>query len=781
MTTRSKIVSVGLATFVCIGLTFALLTSTKKKASSCGPFFDYAVYSFVLHPDDLASYAKGNLGIVQPTYARSYLAVAYRNIIGKPLATEEQQAALRLWNRRITPYWRDSELDSAQRQWLAIRNKVFSNDSLQYISDERLIDSNYYITYPNLMAGAFFNAAATLRDLVAKYGIGSVEARDWSQTQDIVFDNRVGSHIPEVASSDKPQVVRENREYQVASAQFYSEHFAEARTTFQHIADNAHSPWRALAKYLVIRTYIRQALVGEPDDSATVNATQDSLLSLALKEIDRVKADPAAQQYHDAAEQLRGFIEAKLHPVERTNAVAERVLRGGEGTQFYTALGDYTSLLDHFLPNEYLGDPKTTVPEKLLQSDLTDWIITYQGDDSISRFDHALSKWRAGHQSHWLLAALRWADAAAVVPQEVLEAAKNMDHTLPIFPSIAYYDAKYLQNHGQRAAALPMIDAALAISGLARSAVNDFKQLKLAQATTLDLFLQLAQKNPAGVTSDDDPYEGADQSLPASMVGSSPVDSMHRTDPYAVASFDNVSGALIDQYFPLSTLLAASQSKELAEHLRGDLAMTGWTRAILIEDMANARAFAQQIQTLRPALSEEMKRFLASASPIDARENALWTLLHFPGLRPYLNTGLGRTEGLETIDSYRDNWWCNFNDQISRYRYGSFRNEEEAGISATLPGPAFLSSAELAQNRKEMQQLQEVWTAPNYLNQMVINWAQDRPNDERLPEALHLAVRASRYGCTDSLTGKYSKAAFDLLHKKFPKSSWTKKTPYYYN
>jgi len=41
-------------------------------------------------------------------------------------------------------------------------------------------------------------------------------------------------------------------------------------------------------------------------------------------------------------------------------------------------------------------------------------------------------------------------------------------------------------------------------------------------------------------------------------------------------------------------------------------------------------------------------------------------------------------------------------------------------------------------------------------------------------------VRATRYGCTDKETVNYSKAAFDLLHKRYPNSEWTKKTPYYF-
>ena len=70
--------------------------------------------------------------------------------------------------------------------------------------------------------------------------------------------------------------------------------------------------------------------------------------------------------------------------------------------------------------------------------------------------------------------------------------------------------------------------------------------------------------------------------------------------------------------------------------------------------------------------------------------------------------------------------------------------------------------------------------APNYLAQQVIDWAKGHPDDKRVPEALHLAVRATRYGCTNKLTTNHSKKAFDLLHQRYPKSEWARKTKYHF-
>jgi hypothetical protein len=93
----------------------------------------------------------------------------------------------------------------------------------------------------------------------------------------------------------------------------------------------------------------------------------------------------------------------------------------------------------------------------------------------------------------------------------------------------------------------------------------------------------------------------------------------------------------------------------------------------------------------------------------------------------------------------------------------------------------FLSPAEKAAAKQQWSTLGALGAAPNYIAHNVIQWANRTPADPRVPEALHLAVTATRYGCTDKNSGRWSKAAFDLLHRKYPNSSWAKKTSYWFN
>src|SRR5688572_30991700 len=65
-------------------LFFFVMTLAPQPAEACGPHFTDAIFVFQKHPDDpLEKFARGNIGVLQPTYARSYLVAAYRNLIDR--------------------------------------------------------------------------------------------------------------------------------------------------------------------------------------------------------------------------------------------------------------------------------------------------------------------------------------------------------------------------------------------------------------------------------------------------------------------------------------------------------------------------------------------------------------------------------------------------------------------------------------------------------------------------------------------------------------------------
>ena len=89
---------------------------------------------------------------------------------------------------------------------------------------------------------------------------------------------------------------------------------------------------------------------------------------------------------------------------------------------------------------------------------------------------------------------------------------------------------------------------------------------------------------------------------------------------------------------------------------------------------------------------------------------------------------------------------------------------------------------------EELGKLSKVTAAPNYLTQAVIAWVNDANwldrwlYEEEMARALALAVRTTRFGCSDDGSNRAdSLAAYRLLHQRFPDSEGAKRTRYWYD
>jgi hypothetical protein len=175
-----------------------------------------------------------------------------------------------------------------------------------------------------------------------------------------------------------------------------------------------------------------------------------------------------------------------------------------------------------------------------------------------------------------------------------------------------------------------------------------------------------------------------------------------------------------------------------------------------------------------------------AGGPEEASFAGSFAMLGFPGTQFEVEAGIGRATPLGEINSLRDNWWCQWTAQQENSREIVWRPPTGSPLEWVYPGgsgvaPAFLSEADKSQADQEWERFARLPAVPNYLGKIVLDWARQHPGDPRVPEALHLVVRASRYCFADKDTGSFSKAAFDLLHRRYPRNEWTKKTPYWFN
>jgi len=283
-------------------------------------------------------------------------------------------------------------------------------------------------------------------------------------------------------------------------------------------------------------------------------------------------------------------------------------------------------------------------------------------------------------------------------------------------------------------------------------------------------FVRAAQREPAGMS---DNFDGRE-------IPTDEKDAATDTNGGKLF-FDGDAAAVFNKLMPVAIATEVAQNKALAANLRRDVAQATFMRAAML-DRANS---ANKAATLLASLSPELRDMLMDyqrAKASDARKfAAAYLALKYPGLRPFVSIGLGRTTGLGDIDEYRDNWWCAEPPSTSKIDYyeGDEDERKETAAKKTMPSPEFLKSSR-AEGVREAAALQALGTGPNYLAQTVISWANKNPADKRVPEALHLAVKSTRYGCTDKDTGGWSKAAFDLLHRKYPNTSWAKETKYWF-
>jgi hypothetical protein len=154
--------------------------------------------------------------------------------------------------------------------------------------------------------------------------------------------------------------------------------------------------------------------------------------------------------------------------------------------------------------------------------------------------------------------------------------------------------------------------------------------------------------------------------------------------------------------------------------------------------------------------------------------------MHFPGLRPFVDSAYPRTTAFGQIDSYRDNWWCSdmggFSEQPNFYKEGAYSDALE-NFERTQPNyPAFLNTEQKVRAAAEWKQLLSVGLAKDYFARVSLDWANRHPDDPRAPEALHYAWRSQRWGCDNGARTKFPRELFRVLHDRYPKSDWTRKT-----
>jgi hypothetical protein len=777
-----------------------LVVILSSSGDSCGPYFSSVAFMRSHGPDGpIAAFDRGAIGIPLNSWWRPYLIVTYRYLQNRPLSNAEAQSFEELWGVEQNYGAVNRSIDEAIKHWLTIRGRYRKGGQTPAAFKDQVEN---YSSSLNCLAGAFNTAAETLIARAKTFGPSSPELREWLDGQDAVFANCKKSETPpqSLPPSANP-LLRSDRDYQIAAADFYRGNFQEAVLKFDAIAQDNSSPWHGIAPYLSVR-----ALVRKNGGLETLGGTGDpDTFKQIQRRLGAILQDPSRVRFHHDARMIQNLIAFKMQPDVQKHRLAARVSSGGIGEDFGQEVRDYTMLLDQGLdeqpdfPNiqrytpeyakklaEFRAEQFNTSSDER-DDDLTDWLITLQSE-ARSATQHALARWHATHSRAWLFVALTRGDLGHD-SSELLKAAAQVPTTAPVYVAINFYRSRILRSHGDFAGVRSVAGEILASHPrLPISAFNLLKDEQLMASPSVDTFTSLLGRVPAYISN------GFDEGPPSCYSSECEVFyGLKKADKNStlLPQFDLVSAGILNNRVPVEVLSRIAQSGKLPPNLQKNLAIAAWSRAALVEKPAIALGLIEHAGKARPLTKTYLDQYAAAQTSDERRFAAVFAILHFPGMRPYVEGEDLRTTAFTRIDNYRDNWWCSDVGSIpdaTNYMADELSPDElnRRNRSMNLPSPPFLSPQQSKAAQSELKQLQHLGHAADYLPATVLQWVKAHPDDPRDPEALHLAVRATRYGCyrvvkeNSKPSKNYSREAFLLLHRKYGDSPWTKKTPYWF-
>jgi hypothetical protein len=428
------------------------------------------------------------------------------------------------------------------------------------------------------------------------------------------------------------------------------------------------------------------------------------------------------------------------------------------------------------------------IPDFLRSNDLSDWILTFQTEGP-SSYGYAFSKWHDARSPAWLITTLTKADKSSAKLDEAIRAAEKIERGDPAYPTIAYHLIRLKVAQGNVTEARKLLDEIMSSQAetLPVSARNLFLEQRMSLAKDLNEFLKSAQRKPLGFILDGElgtinelmenaksSWTNAEDFGQTKLEHDQEVDSIYKDLlPWdGRLTFDGKTTDIFNWHLSVQTLAEAARNPNLPDYLQRNLALAAWTRAVLLNRDDVAASIAPQVLQVAPEMSDVLTAYLRARTAKQKRNAALYVMLKFPDLSPFIPADVPEFTTSEQIEYYFESaWWCELPET----------DLDEAGneIAKVVPVPSFLTAEQVRTAQREHQALRALSDGKSYLGKRVIEWATTSPADPRIPEALFTAVKANesyKYGCNgwdnDEATRK---TAEKMLRRRYPHSPWTAK------
>ncbi|WP_445193544.1 hypothetical protein ACT009_06610 [Sphingomonas sp. Tas61C01] len=706
---------------------------------------------------DVAGLTAGRPGVVKAAAPDSLLFADWRGLNGLTL-DEGATAAL------AKPCC--GTAGDASYTWTAARRKVPGVAEVYFISTER--PGPDYTSTPNCFDDAFITAAATLEDRVRRFGKDGPAVRAWVAAQDAVFDacGKPGVALPALPA-DAPDWLRADRAYQLAAMALYDGRAEEAATRFAAIGLDRRSPWQPLGLYLEARALQRAArMQPSPARFAAAHAA-----------IARVAAAPSGTYGRGEVERMRQVLAFREDPAGLLARLDRDLGARAPMPDIAVAFRDYMTL----------SDQTANKPEA------ADWIRTMRPKDRVAALAHARQRWQAKAQAQagaaWLVAALSLANPADPGVGDLIAAARRVADRDAAWPSVRYHLLRLTMASAEPAAIRRDADAILARGDLSRADRNLFLAIRTQRAATLAELVRYGLRTPycepaSKACVDGNGYYG--DGLIAPVTG-------------GFVGFGAEARAIID-LLPMGRRVALAGDAAIPAPLRLDIALTGFARAVQVQDDAAIDRLAGLLVTLLPQIADDWRRIAVTRPGADKRFAEFYAMAKIPSLRSDL-ADLERPMGVERDFS---GYWVDWRLVAPRAVSPGLPVPRLAGVTlpAAILGPvedgeaasdltcmercgsgAFplqlpgFAAATLPQAFAERRRFLTAGTAPSVWDE-ALAYVRAHPSDPRAAETLYRLIRVARWGANHDHLGR---RAFALLHARYPGTRWAEQSPYFYD
>ena len=274
------------------------------------------------------------------------------------------------------------------------------------------------------------------------------------------------------------------------------------------------------------------------------------------------------------------------------------------------------------------------------------------------------------------------------------------------------------------------------------------------------------------------------------------------------------TGISLINFLPAKELRAMSKNENLfSAEERALFVRTAWTR-LYARGSTPEKSFTEELYALNPQVKAVADKVAADYPKAKEANRRLLTILRTPRMgilvnapgvwEPITMTGGGEVTALDSFDHNDKNWWCPFEPdrqlgglrddfdaltgtQRAQWSVKSLEAVTEADAAATLAKKreSVLKAHPVVKtvSWKEINGLSSMPSAPKLVANQATRWGKAAGKDDTAAaEALALAIRTTRYGCNwHGGHGSYSKAAYDVLHRKFGTTTWATQTPFWFD